>query len=143
MPPAPPPAECHIVFPKAGNPEGIVGQTPTSARVPRDPLFICRISFLRIPGRPARGPAADLGVCPTVCADVREWENYVALGFQPATKVKLSRIFAPCVLRVRLPTREAPQPIAGALVVPLRRGLEVTGARHQVPAHHIFVERDA
>jgi len=37
---------------------------------------------LRIPGRPARGPAADLGVCPTVCADVREWENYVALSFQ-------------------------------------------------------------
>src|SRR6185437_8818686 len=39
-----------------------------------------RISSLRIPGRPGRGPAADLGGCPTICADAGKWENYVASG---------------------------------------------------------------
>jgi hypothetical protein len=29
---------------------------------------------------PARGPAADEGVRPTIDADGRNWENYVALG---------------------------------------------------------------
>jgi hypothetical protein len=29
---------------------------------------------------PARGPAADEGVRPTIDVDGRNWENYVALG---------------------------------------------------------------
>jgi hypothetical protein len=32
---------------------------------------------------PARGPAADEGVRPTIDADGRNWENYVVLGFSP------------------------------------------------------------
>jgi hypothetical protein len=35
---------------------------------------------LRRKKRPTRGSAADVGVRPTICADVRKWENYVALG---------------------------------------------------------------
>jgi hypothetical protein len=33
---------------------------------------------------PARGPAADEGVRPTIDADGRNWENYVALPRQGA-----------------------------------------------------------
>jgi hypothetical protein len=29
---------------------------------------------------PTWGWAADVGVRPTICADVRKWENYAALG---------------------------------------------------------------
>jgi hypothetical protein len=35
---------------------------------------------LRRKKRPTRGSAADVGVRPTICADVRKWENYAALG---------------------------------------------------------------
>jgi hypothetical protein len=35
---------------------------------------------LRRKKRPTRGSAADVGVRPTICADVRKWENYAALA---------------------------------------------------------------
>ena len=36
--------------------------------------------------RPARGPAADQGVRPTICPGAREWEKYAALGWKPALR---------------------------------------------------------
>jgi hypothetical protein len=53
------------------------------AERPRPALF----SKNRTPANneePARGPAADEGVRPTIDADRRNWENQVALGFSPA-----------------------------------------------------------
>jgi hypothetical protein len=43
----------------------IVGRTPGSARVPLDPLLASRINLIQT-CRPARGPAADRGVRPTI-----------------------------------------------------------------------------
>jgi hypothetical protein len=37
---------------------------------------------------PARGPAADEGVRPTIDADGRNWENYVALAAFPCGSVR-------------------------------------------------------
>jgi hypothetical protein len=36
-----------LSFPKAGDPDAVVGQTPWSARVPLDPLLASEISFLQ------------------------------------------------------------------------------------------------
>jgi hypothetical protein len=36
--------------------------------------------------KPARGPAADQGVRPTICPGAREREKYVALGSKPALR---------------------------------------------------------
>jgi len=47
-----------------------VGQTPWSARVPLDPLFAPR-EVLAARDKPARGPAADQGVRPTIYPGVR------------------------------------------------------------------------
>jgi hypothetical protein len=46
----------------------IVGRTPWSARVPPDPLFAPPNQPHAIPERPARAPAADQGVRPTINA---------------------------------------------------------------------------
>src|SRR6266702_503439 len=51
-----------------------VGRTPWSARVPPDPLFVWN-QFPAERERPARGPAADQGVRPTIYAGVRRWEK--------------------------------------------------------------------
>jgi len=53
----------------------MVGRTPWSARVPPDPLFPNEINWI---WPPARGPAADQGVRPTIYADRITSENYVA-----------------------------------------------------------------
>jgi hypothetical protein len=37
-----------------------------------------RVIWLKM--RPTWGSAADVGVRPTICVDVRKWENYAALG---------------------------------------------------------------
>src|SRR6266581_9029750 len=58
----------------AGHTGADPGRTPWSARVPPDPLFV----WNQLPAereRPARGPAADQGVRPTIYAGVRRWEN--------------------------------------------------------------------
>lgn len=68
-------------FPNCGNPAEVVGQTPRSARVPLDPL-LANISIARERQEPARGPAADQGVRPTINAAARLWENYRTLGLQ-------------------------------------------------------------
>ena len=46
-----------------------MGRTPWSARVPLDPLFANEINFDLAACKPARGPAADQGVRPTIYAD--------------------------------------------------------------------------
>ena len=55
-----------LSFPKAGDPDAVVGQTPWSARVPLDPLLASEIRFIQTqqadvgvgcgPGGPPRGP---------------------------------------------------------------------------------------
>ncbi len=42
-------------FPKAGDPDAVVGQTPWSARVPLDPLLASEIRFIQT-------QQADVGV---------------------------------------------------------------------------------
>jgi hypothetical protein len=42
------------------------GRTPWSARVPLDPFFASASSLMHHTGEPARGPAADQGVRPTL-----------------------------------------------------------------------------
>ena len=44
-----------------------------------DALFSTN-QMIASPDKPARGPAADQGVRPTICPGTREWEKYVALG---------------------------------------------------------------
>jgi hypothetical protein len=56
-----------------------VGQTPWSARVPRDPLFARRIKPFDNQDRPTRAWAAIQGDRPTISAGVRLRENEVAL----------------------------------------------------------------
>ena len=60
-----------------------MGQTPWSARVPLDPLFLAKNPGPAKRKRATRGPAADEGVRPTNRAGVRPWEND-GLGFSPA-----------------------------------------------------------
>jgi hypothetical protein len=43
---------------------------------------------LRRKKRPTRGSAADVGVRPTICADVRKWQNYAALSSGVPAAVK-------------------------------------------------------
>ena len=49
-----------------------VGQTPWSARVPLDPLFVRRVKCLPLTASQP-GLAADEGVRPTTCADGEYW----------------------------------------------------------------------
>ncbi len=56
-----------------------MGQAPWPARDALVPLLLW-MRVLRRKKRPTRGSAADVGVRPTICVDVRKWENYVALG---------------------------------------------------------------
>src|SRR5580692_7140996 len=55
-----------------------VGRTPWSARVPLDPFFGNGSSLMRHTGKPARGPAADQGVRPTL----DRWASYFSLASQ-------------------------------------------------------------
>ena len=64
-------------FPNIGNAAEFVGQTPWSARDALRPPAESRPCTRRWPTRVS---AADEGVRPTIYADVRLWENYVALG---------------------------------------------------------------
>ena len=48
------------------------------------PALLSKNQALPEPGRPARGPAADEGVRPTIYADARLWEKLAALGFSLA-----------------------------------------------------------
>ena len=55
-----------------------MGQAPWPARDALVPLLLwMRVLWRK--KRPTRGSAADVGVRPPICADVRKWENYVAL----------------------------------------------------------------
>ena len=60
-----------------------MGQAPWPARDALVPLLL-GMRVLRRKKRPTRGSAADVGVRPTICADVRKWEDYAALGCHPA-----------------------------------------------------------
>jgi hypothetical protein len=55
-----------LVFPKYCCKPGKIGRTPWSARVPLDPSFANGSSLMEHTGKPARSPAADQGVRPTL-----------------------------------------------------------------------------
>ena len=56
----------------------MVGRTPSSARVPLDPLLASEINA-SARSKPTGASAADGGVRPTIHADVPRWENLAAL----------------------------------------------------------------
>ena len=68
------PAQRHLVFKNDGALQKSSGADPLVRAGPPDPLFV----WNQLPAereRPARGPAADQGVRPTIYAGVRRWEN--------------------------------------------------------------------
>ena len=74
------PAQCHIVFATAGSGGKLEGGPPGPRGTPSSRSRNNDISIRQTPaGRRGRRPQTR-GVCPTICADVRYWENYVALG---------------------------------------------------------------
>src|SRR5207245_6605317 len=68
----------HIVFPTSGMLQNLWGRPPGLRGTPssRSPPAESRPCTRRWP---TRASAADEGVRPTIYADVRLWENYVAL----------------------------------------------------------------
>ena len=80
-----------------------MGQAPWPARDAFVPLLLW-MRVLRRKKRPTRGSAADVGVRPTICADVRKWENYAALG-NLAWQSCLQAGFQPALTRFARPDK--------------------------------------
>ena len=79
-----PPAQCRILFPASEIPRNSWGGPPGPRGTPSSRIRNDDTSLLQGMSRPTGASAADQGVRPTICADVRQGENYVALAHQPA-----------------------------------------------------------
>jgi hypothetical protein len=56
------------------------GADPLVRAGPPGPALLSKNQVIAPLDKPARGPAADQGVRPTICPGARRWEKYVALG---------------------------------------------------------------
>src|ERR1035437_263604 len=85
-------ALCHILFPELRIRQEGWGGPPGPRGSPWTRSSLSKNQVIATLDKPARGPAADRGVRPTICPGARFWKKYVALGSQTADSTLVSSL---------------------------------------------------